>query len=151
MYMGEEMDIGRREQALNGHRGGGVQDFVSGGELRLRRNHEAETHFQGWPLRGETWRMNPDDVPHVASAMDAAFKRRLRCVAMRSKFAQDPSKVCAETRTYLADDSLKDWMRGGGGDFCFLGYCGDAFYPEEYKRRLRGARKEPARADCCRH
>ena len=30
---------------------------------------------------------------------------------IRSKFTQDPPKVCAEKRTYLADDTLKDWMR----------------------------------------
>ena len=86
--------------------------FVSGGELCLRRNHEAETHFAGWPACGKTWCMNPDDVPHVPIAMESDFKRRLRCVVLRSKFTQGPGKVCPSDRTFLADDALKDWLRG---------------------------------------
>ena len=86
--------------------------FVAGGELCLRRNHEAETHFACWPTCGKTWCMNPDDIPNVPSAMESAYERRLRCVVLRSKFTQDPAKVCQAERTYLADDTLKDWLRG---------------------------------------
>ena len=86
--------------------------FVSCGGLCLRRNREAETRFVEWSRRGETWSMNPDDVPHVPSATESAYKRRLRCVVMRSKFSQDPDEVCPGSRIYLAGDTLKDWIRG---------------------------------------
>ena len=52
--------------------------FVSGGSLCLRKNSEAETHYDNWSRRGETWAMNPDDIPRVASAMESPYKRRLR-------------------------------------------------------------------------
>ena len=86
--------------------------FVSGGDICLRENHEAETHFADWPRCGKTWSMNPDDVPYVPSAMESAYRRRLRCVVMRSKFTQNPGEVCADSRIFLSDDTLKHWMRG---------------------------------------
>ena len=86
--------------------------FVPGGDICLRKNREAETHFAEWSRRGKTRSMNPDDVPHVPSAMESAYRGRLRCVVMRSKFTQNPGEVCADARIFLAYDTLKDWLLG---------------------------------------
>ena len=39
--------------------------FVSGGSLRLRKTHEAETRYDNWARRGEIWAVRPDDIPHA--------------------------------------------------------------------------------------
>ena len=41
------------------------KNFIPGANLCLRKNHEAETHFEERSMRGETWSMNPDDVHHA--------------------------------------------------------------------------------------
>ena len=56
--------------------------------------------------------MNLGDTPHVPCAMVSAFRRRLRCVAMRPKFTQNPGEMRDGSRIFLVDGALKDWIRG---------------------------------------
>ena len=86
--------------------------FISGGSLCLRKNHEAETHYESWSNCGETWAMNPGDTPRVPGAMESAYKRRLRCVRMRAKFTSAPGEVDPHSRIFRSGDNLKGWLRG---------------------------------------
>lgn len=60
--------------------------FDPGGSPWLRKNHEPETLFADWPRCGGSWSLNPDDVPHVQSATESAYRRMIRCVRMRARF-----------------------------------------------------------------
>ena len=93
--------------------------FVSGGSLFLRKNREAETHMADWAYCGKSWAMNPDDVPHAPSALDAAYSRRIRCVRMRAKFTATASEVDQRGGVYQKDDTLKDWIGGGEATSAF--------------------------------
>ena len=88
--------------------------FVSGGALFLRKNRAAATHIADWAYCGKSWAMNPDDVPHVPIALDAAYSRRIRCVRMRAKFTANLEEIDPEGGVYQKDDTLKDWIRGCG-------------------------------------
>ena len=57
--------------------------------------------------------MNSDDAPHVPSALDAAYSRRIRCVRMRAKFTATVAEIDPEGGFYQKGDTLKDWIRGG--------------------------------------
>ena len=70
--------------------------FVSAGSLCLRKNREAETHYDNWTRCGETWAMNPGDMPHFPSAMESSYERRLRRVRMRARFTSLPTEVGPE-------------------------------------------------------
>ena len=87
--------------------------FAGGGRIALRKNHEAETHKVSWEFCGKSWNMNTFDVPHVASAADNNFRRRLRCVFLRSQFMSDARKVRIQGRIFEADSSLKTWLASG--------------------------------------
>ena len=93
--------------------------FVSGGSLCLRKNHEAETHFADWPRRGKSWAMNPDDVPRVPSATESAYRRRIQCVRMRAWFSAKKELVDPASLVFQADDTLRDWLRGGKASIVF--------------------------------
>ena len=93
--------------------------FVSGGSLCLRKNHEAETHYDNWSRCGETRAMNPDDIPHVASAVESSYKRRLRCARMREMFTSIPSDVNQDEKIFLRDDALREWIRRPGATSAF--------------------------------
>ena len=85
--------------------------FVTGPPLCLRENHEAETHYATWAKCGKSWAAHPDDVPYVPSADRPSYRRRLRCVRMRSKFSANPDESDPRDGVYLADDSIRDWLR----------------------------------------
>ena len=72
-----------------------------------------------WAYCGKSWAMNPDDVPHAPSALDAAYSRRIRCVRMRAKFTATASEVDQGGGVYQKDDSLGDWIGGGEATSAF--------------------------------
>ena len=63
--------------------------------------------------------MNPDDVPRVPSAHDAAYSGHIRCVRMRAKFTATLAEIDPEGGVYQKDDTLKDWIGGGGATSAF--------------------------------
>ena len=81
--------------------------------LALRRNRNAETRFASWEYTGKSWRMGPNDVPIVPNAMEASYKRRVRCVRLQSKFTHNAADSCNDKKVSLADDSLKTWLASG--------------------------------------
>ena len=52
------------------------------------------------------------DVPYVPSADQTSYSRRLRCVRMRSEFSENPDESDPRNGVFLADDSIRDWLRG---------------------------------------
>ena len=57
--------------------------------------------------------MNPNDVPRVPSATESAFRRMVRCVRMRARFSAKKEVVGPAALIFQADDTLRDWFRGG--------------------------------------
>ena len=56
--------------------------------------------------------MSLDDVPRVPGAMESEYKRRMRCVRMRAKFASVPGDVDPQSRIFRSGDNLMEWPRG---------------------------------------
>ena len=81
--------------------------------LALRRNRNAETRFASWEYTGKSWRMGPNDVPIVPNAMEASYKRRVRCVRLQSKFTHNAADSCNDKKVFLAYDSLQPWLASG--------------------------------------
>jgi hypothetical protein len=90
-----------------------VKVLLSGGWLALRRSHEAETSHHAWPTAGKSWPMNTGDIPWVASAEDACWRRRMRAYRTFCEFVSDPSKVDPSSHVFLSDPSLKAVLQDG--------------------------------------
>ena len=57
--------------------------------------------------------MNPNDIPIVPNAMEASYKRRVRCVRLQSRFTHNAADTCSGKKVFIADDSLKTWLASG--------------------------------------
>ena len=63
-----------------------VKNFIAGGWIALRKNHAGETDYACWPKSGKSWLVNNDDVPHLPSAQEKSWQRRIRGLQMKNNF-----------------------------------------------------------------
>ena len=81
-----------------GNREAGLQEaeyklFTGGGDMLLRRNHEAQSHYANYKNTGKAWCKNVGDIEFVETAEEVSHARRPRGIFCRSEFTSDLGKA----------------------------------------------------------
>ena len=84
-----------------------LKNYISGGLLPLRRNHEMDTKYCSFEFAAKLWLMNGLDIPSLPTSLEASLSRRFLCTFMRNTLTFDKTAANVSQCVFPCDPEAK--------------------------------------------
>lgn len=84
-----------------------LKNYISGGLLPLRRNHEMDTKYCSFEFAAKLWLMNGLDIPSLPTSLEASLSRRFLCTFMRNTLTFDKTATNVSECVFPCDPEAK--------------------------------------------